>query len=56
MSDVRQEIVAFIKKNFGDVVTDQDMQLLDLPNGLELLKQRVTMRVKEGRRRLAESA
>jgi len=49
--DVHRHMVAFIRRNFSDVL-GRDIDLLSLPQGLALIRERVMLRLAGSRARL----
>lgn len=49
--DVQRHMVAFIRRNFSDVL-GRDIDLLSLPEGLALIRERVMRRLAGSRERL----
>lgn len=48
MPGKKEEVLAFIRRHFGDVVTEEELQLLDEADGFEKVRQRVLYRIKYG--------
>ena len=49
--EVRRHMVAFIRRNFSDVL-GRDVDLLSLPQGLQMIRERVLLKLAGSRSRL----
>ena len=49
--DVRKHMVTFIRRNFGDML-GRDVDLLGLPQGLDMIRERVLLKLAGSRARL----
>ncbi|MHC5021935.1 MAG: hypothetical protein ACYTGX_17870 [Planctomycetota bacterium] len=51
---VRKHMVAFIRRNFGDML-GRDVDLLQLPQGLDMIRERVLLKLAGSRARLMQA-
>lgn len=51
---VRKHMVAFIRRNFGDML-GRDVDLLGLPTGLDMIRERVLLKLAGSRTRLMQA-
>ena len=45
-TDFKDRIIAYIKDNFADALGD-DMEILNLPDGLDIIQEKVLMKLRE---------
>ena len=52
--EVREHMVTFIRRNFGDML-GRDVDLLQLPQGLDMIRERVLLKLAGSRSRLLQA-